>query len=58
MSIRTRIGKDKAITRYANEKERNYFKKILIDARKALEESKKLGVANKDIKIIIRDEHE
>lgn len=58
MSIRTRIEKDKAITRYANKKERDYFKKIMIDARKALEESKKAGVIDKDIKIIIREEHE
>ncbi len=55
MSIRTRIGRDKAITRYANEEERDYFKKIMIDARKALEESKRLGVVNKNIRIIIRE---
>lgn len=58
MSIRTRIGRDKAITRYTNKEERDYFKKIMVDARKALEESKKLGVVNKDIKIIIRYKYE
>lgn len=56
MSIRTKIGRDKAITRYANEEERDYFKRIMTDARKALEESKRLGVTDKDIKIIIREE--
>lgn len=56
MSIRTRIGNDKAITRYINEEERDYFKKIMIDARNILEESKRLGVTSKDIRIVIRDE--